>query len=39
MLKYRKLWITVGFSLVLLVVYLSLTRNPPAPLTFDHADS
>jgi VanZ family protein len=38
MLKYRKLWITVGFSLVLLVVYLSLTRNPPAPLTFDHAD-
>jgi VanZ family protein len=38
MLKYRKLWITVGFSLVLLVVYLSLTRNPPAPLTFDNAD-
>ena len=38
MLKYRKLWITVGFSLVLLVVYLSLTRNPPALLTFDNAD-
>ena len=28
----------MGFSLVLLVVYLSLTRNPPALLTFDNAD-
>jgi VanZ family protein len=38
MLKYTRLWTAVGWGLVLLVVYLSLVPNPPAPVTFDHAD-
>ena len=28
-LKYRQLWLTVGYSLVLFVVYLSVTSRPP----------
>ena len=38
MLKYTRIWASVGWILVLLVVYLSLVPNPPAPVTFDHAD-
>ncbi len=37
-LTYRKLWVAVGWAMVVLVLYLSLTPNPPAPLTFDNAD-
>lgn len=38
MLKYTRIWASVGWILVLLVVYLSLVPNPPAPVMFDHAD-
>lgn len=27
--KYRSLWLFVGYSLVVLIIYLSLTGNPP----------
>ena len=38
MLKYRKLWLTAGGVIVALILYLSLTPQPPEPLTFDNAD-
>lgn len=38
MLKYHRLWVAVGWVLVILVVYLSLARNPPSPLTFENSD-
>ena len=38
MLIHRRLWLTVGWLLVVLVVYLSLTPHPPAPMSFDNAD-
>lgn len=38
MLKYHRLWVATGCALIFLVVYLSLTPQPPAPLTFDNAD-
>lgn len=38
MLKYHWLWVAIGWALVFLIVYLSLTPQPPAPLTFDNAD-
>ena len=37
-LNYRGLWITVGWAMVALVLYLSLTPNPPSPMSFDNAD-
>ena len=27
--KYKKLWLAIGYALVLFVVYLSVTSNPP----------
>lgn len=30
-LRYRKLWLSVGWGLVLLIIYLSLTSRPPQP--------
>lgn len=38
MLKYRRVWMACGWLLIALVVYLSLTPQPPAPLTFDNSD-
>lgn len=38
MLKYHRIWLGVGWALIALVVYLSLTPQPPTPLTFDNAD-
>ncbi|HEX7455747.1 MAG TPA: VanZ family protein [Gallionella sp.] len=38
MLKHHRLWVAVGWLLIGLVVYLSLVRNPPAPLTFENSD-
>lgn len=38
MLKYHRIWVAIGWLLTLLIVYLSLTPQPPAPLTFDNAD-
>jgi VanZ family protein len=38
MLKYHRLWVAVCWSLVVLVVYLSLTPHPPELLTFDNSD-
>ncbi len=37
-LRYHGAWLAGGWLLVLLVVYLSLTPQPPAPLTFENAD-
>jgi VanZ family protein len=34
----RKSWMLISWSLVALVFYLSLMRNPPAPLSFNQAD-
>lgn len=30
-LHYRRLWIFIGLSLILLIIYLSLTSHPPQP--------
>jgi VanZ family protein len=38
MLKYHRLWLAAGGLMVGMVVYLSLTPQPPVPLTFDNAD-
>lgn len=38
MLKYRSVWLTGGWLLVSLIVYLSLTPHPPEPMSFPHAD-
>ncbi len=38
MLKYHRLRVAAGWALVMLVVYLSLAPNPPAPLTFENSD-
>ncbi len=38
MLKYRAVWLAIGWGLVGLVVYLSLTPHPPKTLTFENAD-
>lgn len=38
MLKHRLIGQVIGGLLVALVVYLSLTPQPPAPLTFDNSD-
>jgi len=37
-LNYRFAWLTGGWLLVGLVVYLSLVQHPPEPLSFEHAD-
>lgn len=38
-LKLRALWLAIGYSLVALVLYLSLTSDPPDPgLTFEYVD-
>ena len=37
-LTYQPLWNTVGWLLVVLIVYLSLTPNPPNIVTFPHVD-
>ncbi len=38
MLKYRNVWLTGGWLLVSLIVYLSLTPHPPEPMSFPNAD-
>lgn len=38
MLKYHRIWIAAGWIIVALILYLSLTPQPPEPLTFDNAD-
>ncbi len=38
MLKYRSAWLTGGWLLVSLIVYLSLTPHPPEPVSFPNAD-
>lgn len=30
-LRYRNLWLSVGWGLVILIIYLSLTTHPPQP--------
>lgn len=37
-MRYRLAWLTSGWLLVGLVVYLSLTPHPPEPLSFPYAD-
>jgi VanZ family protein len=37
-LNHRRAWLTGGWLLVGLVVYLSLTPHPPEPLSFSNAD-
>lgn len=36
--QFFPLWITIGWALVALVVYLSLTTSPPEMLEFTYAD-
>lgn len=38
MLRYRLAWLTGGWLLVGLVIYLSLTPHPPEPLSFHNVD-
>lgn len=38
MLKYHRVWVTLAWLLISLVVYLSLAPNPPSPLTFENSD-
>ena len=37
-LNFRRTWLTGGWLLVGLVIYLSLTPHPPEPLSFPNAD-
>ena len=37
-LNYRYFWLSGGWLLIGLVVYLSLTPHPPEPLSFSNAD-
>lgn len=37
-LKYRRLWLVLGWAQVALIVYLSLTPHPLEPISFDHVD-
>ena len=37
-LTLSRFWLGIGWLLVGLVLYLSLTPHPPAPLAFDNAD-
>jgi len=37
-LKYKPLWLTVGFAMVLFVVYASLTAHPPGMDGFELSD-
>jgi len=37
-LRYRSLWLAVGWLLVVIVLYLSLTPAPPQPLHFEGVD-
>ena len=37
-LNYRAWWLTLGWLLVALVIYLSLMPQPPQPLDFDNGD-
>jgi VanZ family protein len=36
--KYAKLWLTLGWLLVALIVFLSLYPKPPQPLEFEQSD-
>ena len=37
-LKYRNLWLLIGWGMVFLIIYLSLEPNPPQPVDFNQAD-
>ncbi|MDX1812957.1 MAG: VanZ family protein [Gammaproteobacteria bacterium] len=37
-LTYRLQWNIIGWLLVILIIYLSLTPNPPVIVTFPHVD-
>ena len=36
--KYAKLWLTLGWLLVALIIFLSLWPRPPQPLEFEQSD-
>ena len=36
--KYAKLWLTLGWLLVALIIFLSLYPKPPQPLEFEQSD-
>ncbi|MDX8378549.1 MAG: VanZ family protein [Gallionella sp.] len=38
MLNHHRVWLTVGGVLVVVIIYVSLMHNPPAPLTFNNVD-
>ena len=37
-LKFAKIWLTLGWSLVAVIVFLSLWPSPPQPLEFEQSD-
>jgi VanZ family protein len=37
-MRFRNLWLTIGFGLVLLVIVASLMPNPPSPAEFKGSD-
>jgi VanZ family protein len=37
-LKYAKLWLTLGWLLVAVIIFLSLYPKPPQPLEFEQSD-
>ncbi|PJC04037.1 MAG: VanZ family protein, partial [Gallionellales bacterium CG_4_9_14_0_8_um_filter_55_61] len=37
-MKYRYFWLSAGWLLISLVLYLSLMPHPPEPLSFKNAD-
>ncbi len=37
-MKYHTIWLIIGWFLIALVIYLSLTPQPPTPMTFNNAD-
>jgi VanZ family protein len=38
MLNYRRVWVSIAWLLLILIIYLSLTPQPPEPVKFDNAD-
>ena len=36
--RFPKLWLTVGWLLITVVIFLSLWPKPPEPLSFKHSD-
>jgi VanZ family protein len=37
-MRYRPFWLGIGWAMIALILWLSLTPSPPKPISFEHAD-